>query len=137
VELTLKRYTATPTTTLGMLFRDDDPSPLCHTLEDVVRPAGAKVKGKTAIPAGRYEVIVNMSNRFKRLMCLLLDVKGFEGVRIHGGNTSKDSDGCIIVAKRRLNDDTVQGSMEQFVTGLVQKAINNGEKVFITIKDIK
>lgn len=66
-----------------------------YTLEDPVREH--KIKGITAIPAGTYKGIVNMSNRFQKMMPVLLDVPGFEGVRIHTGNTAKDTEGCILI----------------------------------------
>jgi hypothetical protein len=99
MELKLKRDLLNESFTLGELFIDG--IHFCYTVEDVVRHEGVKVAGKTAIPYGKYKVIINMSNRFQRLMPLLLNVKGFEGVRIHSGNTAADTEGCIIVGTVR------------------------------------
>lgn len=66
-----------------------------YTCEDVVRDH--KIPGLTAIPAGVYKVEMTYSNRFHRVMPLLLDVPGFTGIRIHAGNSSTDTDGCILV----------------------------------------
>jgi hypothetical protein len=81
------------TCTIGKMYIDGIDT--CYTLEDVVREE--KIYGETAIPTGTYKVIINFSNRFQQLMPLLLDVPEFEGVRIHPGNTDKDTHGCILV----------------------------------------
>ena len=60
-----------------------------------------KVKGETAIPTGHYVINITYSPKYKRMMPLLLDVKGFSGIRIHSGNTSKDTEGCLIVGKNK------------------------------------
>ena len=94
--------------TLGELFIDGAEE--CFVLEDAVREVpdkpveDYKVAGKTAIPYGTYKLIINHSQRFNRDLPLLLDVPGFSGVRIHPGNTSVDTEGCLLVGRRRGED---------------------------------
>lgn len=110
--------------TIGKIWRihpDGSREYVCWCLEDVLRPDGVKIKHKTAIPAGTYKVQVSLSNRFKRLMCELLGVVGFGGIRVHGGNTAVDSSGCLLVAKNFVDNYTIQGSMEQYFTDIVTK----------------
>ena len=99
MNLLLKRQVKTKDFTLGELFVNG--ISFCQTVEDMERMPNEKVYGKTAIPKGTYKMIVNMSNRFKKEMPLLLDVKNFEGVRIHSGNSAEDSSGCIIIGMTR------------------------------------
>jgi len=100
MQITIKRLHKTDKSTIGELLIDGVFE--CYTLEDIERPV--KIKAETAIPKGTYKVIVNMSNRFKKLMPLLLNVPNFEGVRIHAGNTNHDTEGCILVGRTRSKD---------------------------------
>ena len=91
--------------TLGCLFVDQVFQ--CFTLEDPIRElAGVpvedwKIAGETAIPAGRYVVKLTMSRRFRCVLPLVLDVPGFRGIRVHAGNDAGDTEGCILVGRRR------------------------------------
>jgi hypothetical protein len=104
--LTLSRIALKETYTIGKLYIDG--CFFCDTLEDKYRDLSKeeKVSGKTAIPYGRYKVILSMSNRFKKIMPLLLEVPKFEGIRIHSGNTDQDTEGCILVG-----ENTVEGKV--------------------------
>lgn len=100
MKITVKRLHRTELSTIGELSIDGKFE--CYTLEDKERDV--KIKSETAIPKGEYKVIINQSNRFKRLLPLLLNVKNFEGVRIHPGNTNHDTEGCILVGTTRSKD---------------------------------
>lgn len=130
--------------TIGSLSIEGD-NLLLYTLEDCDRrlsntdDLGAikqmKVFGSTAIPYGRYEVAMTYSDRFKQVMPLLLNVKGFEGIRIHAGNTAADTLGCLLVGYQKdiLNNRILQsrGAIAELYM-LITEAVKK-EKVFITI----
>jgi hypothetical protein len=104
-----------PTYTIGKLYIDD--VYFCDTLEDTVRklpkicptkPCQCKEKiyGETAIPVGTYDMILSMSNRFKKVLPLIKNVTHFEGIRIHAGNTDESTHGCLLVGY-----NTVKGKL--------------------------
>lgn len=96
MELVLLRSFPQEAETIGDLFVDG--KWFCHTLEDRVRPTDApKVYGETAIPYGVYGVVLSWSPRFRMVLPEVLEVPGFAGIRIHPGNTHKDTEGCILV----------------------------------------
>ncbi len=139
MEMVLSRITKLPKCTLGDLTVDGLHE--CYTVEDTVReiagqsPDKWKIPHVTAIPVGRYEVIISMSNRFKKLLPELLNVPGFAGIRIHKGNTAEDTEGCLIVGKTLLPAG-VGGSKIAFTPlfSKINNAIKAKEKVWITIK---
>lgn len=94
-----------PEYTIGKLYIDG--AYFCDTLEDTVRPKGEKVYGKTAIPSGMYRVKKTMSPRFKKVLPEILEVEGFSGVRIHAGNTAKDTEGCILLGLNKVKGSVI------------------------------
>lgn len=94
-----------------------------------------KIKGNTRIPHGRYRVIFTYSPKFNKDMPLLVGVPGYEGVRIHPGNSNKDTEGCILIGR---NDKVGWISESKKYTGIlidkIKAAINKGEIVYITIQ---
>jgi hypothetical protein len=130
MDMQVTRQTFTDKSTIGELTIDGVHQ--CFTLEDKVRDQ--KVFGETAIPAGRYEVVINFSNHFKKMLPELVAVPNFEGVRIHSGNTDKDTEGCILVGKVKGTDEI--GESRDAFKNLFEKiqAAAAQEKVFIEIK---
>lgn len=133
MELKLIRETYTEDSTIGKLYVND--VFYCFTLEDKVRDV--KIKNVTAIPAGRYKVVVDFSNRFQQLMPLLLNVPNYLGVRIHTGNYSKDTEGCILIGSTKAVN-FIGNSKKAYVKLLstITKALKT-EQVFITIINTK
>jgi hypothetical protein len=119
MKLLLNRFFLADTYTIGKLSIDG--KPFCDVIEDVVRDknkdgdlqdAGeAKVYGQTAIPYGTYKVQLTMSNRFKKVLPLLLNVPEFEGIRIHAGNTAEDSHGCLLVGENKQKGKVINSAV--------------------------
>jgi hypothetical protein len=147
MELTLIRKYFKEKYTLGKLSVDQNP--ICDTMEDVVRnlhdinhdgdfddESEGKVYGKTAIPCGRYKVIVTDSFKLKRRLPILLNVPGFTGIRIHGGKNETWTEGCILVGENKIPGGLINyGYFETTIRNMIDEAIKAGEKCFITIKE--
>jgi len=129
MEIVLNRNTKTDKSTIGDLSINGKFE--CFTLEDVERDK--KVYGKTAIPKGRYEVTLTMSNRFKKVLPLINNVPGFEGIRIHSGNTAEHTEGCVLLGITKSTDFV--GNSKMAMSRLMTKleAAAKKEKIFITI----
>jgi hypothetical protein len=129
VELVLNRTDFTDESTVGELTVNGKFE--CFTLEDKVRPV--KIKGFTAIPSGSYEIVITYSNRFQRPLPLLLNVPNFDGIRIHAGNTAKDTDGCILVGQSKKPNFV--GTSKLALDALFKKLrrASTREKIFIHV----
>ena len=131
MELRLIREISTEISTHGVLFIDSRYE--CFTLEDVVRPE--KIAGETAIPAGRYQITITRSPRFRRPLPLLHDVPEFRGIRIHPGNTAVHTAGCLLVGQGRATNRVTRSrkAMEALQPKLAQ-ALESGDRVWIRIE---
>lgn len=129
MKILLKRIFKGEDYTIGKIYINNQY--FADSLEDTVRDV--KIKGKTAIPAGKYLIIMTYSNRFKKIMPLLVDVPGFEGVRIHSGNTAEDTEGCILVGK-----NTIKGQLtsSRLYTRMLYDEINKRDGEIIEIEII-
>lgn len=141
MKLTLKRIALRPTYTIGKLYIDD--AYFCDTLEDTVRDTNKsgkfdngeqKIKGKTAIPYGTYEIKWTYSPRFKKYTPQLMNVPSFEGIRVHAGNTSADTEGCLILGENKQVGKVLnsRATINKFYS-IIKEACSNG-KVTIEIK---
>lgn len=137
MEITVTRHASLQGATLGRLQCADFN---CWTLEDEVREipgqpvASWKIQNVTAIPRGRYEVIITFSPHFGHDLPLLVNVPGYSGVRIHPGNKAGDTEGCILVGLT-AEGNLIYKSRAAFeaLFPKIQAAIKAGENVYITV----
>lgn len=134
MRLTLKRIANKKDYCIGKLYING--KYFCDTLEDVDRGLDdsmteeeikrLKVKGQTAIPVGIYTVLMTYSPKYQKIMPLINNVKGYSGIRIHSGNSSKDTEGCLLVGKNtvvgRLTDS--RNTFNALFKRLLQKGSN-------------
>lgn len=144
MEILVKRKTFLEDTTLGEMYIDD--VYFCKTLEDKDRgyskdtPKSVieknKVIGSSAIPYGRYRLIMSYSIKLKRYLPLLLDVPLGKGIRIHNGSTFKNTSGCLLVGFELKKDKLVFKSSKEAEQKLVNilDVANKKEPLYITIE---
>ena len=134
MKLILTRHARRADYTIGRL-EDENGMKICDTLEPTWRDykgGEMKIPKKSAIPEGSYRVVVTKSQRFRKYLPLLVGVSGFEGVRIHSGNTSRDTEGCILVG-HNLQVGKVLWS--RITLEKLMKLIENEKEIFLIIKN--
>lgn len=140
MNILLKRFEFGTNYTVGRLYIDGVYE--CYTLEDTVReqenvPVSTwKIAGQTAIPKGTYYVLIDDSRRFGKPMPHVTNVPGFEGIRIHSGNTDADTEGCILVGKNWAGGDFIGSSRLAFddLMGHLSPASHNRETITIQVE---
>ena len=134
MRLVLTRHARRADYTIGRL-EDENGKKICDTLEPIWRNYDGgemKIPRKSAIPEGSYRVVVTKSQRFGKYLPLLVGVPGFEGVRIHAGNTSRDTEGCILVGQN-LQIGKVLWS--RITLEKLMELIENEKEIYLTIKN--
>lgn len=141
MKLELKRRFLGESYTIGSLSIDG--KKFCDTLEDKVRDLNKngvfdgdekKVYGETAIPYGTYDVVVDYSSKFKRELPCLQNVRHFEGILIHRGNTAEDSAGCILVGENKVKGKVINSTpYEKELVRILKEAQDRKEPITIKI----
>ena len=134
MKLVLIRHARRADYTIGRL-EDENGMKICDTLEPTWRDykgGELKIPKKSAIPEGTYRVVVTKSQRFQKYLPLLVGVPGFEGVRIHAGNTSRDTEGCILVGQ---NLQVGKVLWSRITLEKLMKLIENEKEIYIIIKN--
>lgn len=132
----LVRDDAHPLRTFGKWFVDG--VYLSEVLEDTdrrVEDGGVKVPGKTAIPRGRYRMRLSISARFRKVMPEILDVPQFSGVRCHGGNTEKNTEGCPLLGAVRGECGISQcAGVNERLINMMEAAEARGEEIWLEVR---
>lgn len=127
VTLDIRRKWFSARTTIGELYVNN--KFFCYTLEDTIRAEGIKVNAETGIPAGNYLCELSFSTRFQRILPMIYtepnkyELKNggisFSGIRFHGGNNISNTEGCVLVAYKKIDANTIQGTAEKDLVKLL------------------
>ena len=143
MQLKLTRLYKKDTYTIGKLYINNQY--FCDTLEDKDRGLNSdmtedqifdrKVKGATCIPTGLYHLAYTYSPKYKRYLPLVLNVKGYAGIRIHSGNTDKDTEGCILLGENKKVGQVINSrkTCSEF-NRIVEKTLDKGELITLKIE---
>jgi len=138
VELTLRRGPSANDCTISELLINGEHE--CFVCEDVVRELDGipveewKIASQTAIPSGRFRIVITWSQRFQRMLPLLMAVPGFTGIRIHPGNKAVDTDGCLLPGVQRSSTGVQQSKIAfEALFEKINTALQGGSEVWITI----
>lgn len=142
MDILLKRIAKRDSYTIGKLYINNNY--FCDTIEDKDRALTQqmdsteiqkiKVYAQTAIPTGKYQVVMTYSSRFKKVMPLLLNVPGFSGIRIHSGNTANETEGCIITGQNKVVGKVINSRVTTGKLYSIIKKACTKEKIYITIQ---
>lgn len=143
MEIRVKRIARKDGYTIGKMYING--AYFCDTLEDTDRGLKStmsvdeilarKVKAQTAIPTGKYEVILTYSLKFKRVLPLLLNVPGYQYIRVHHGNRPDSTEGCLLVGENKERGKVLnsRATLEKLMP-LFFECEKKKEKVTITIE---
>lgn len=136
IEVVLQREVFSPKFTLGRLTVDG--KHFAYTCEDCDREleaGGVKIPKQTAIPRGYYRLTATFSQRFQKLMPLIVGVLQFEGIRIHGGNTSDDTEGCPLIGRVRTMTGVVNcAERVATLTKMIEDEEDAGNEIWISVQ---
>lgn len=143
MEILVERKYKKENYTIGKLYINGEY--FCDTLEDKDRGLNQdmalaelqelKEYGKTAIPTGRYKIEITWSNLFKKMLPILIDVPAYRYIRIHSGNTHKDTEGCILLGFNLAVGKVLNSrkTMAEFMS-ILEPIYAAGEEIWITIQ---
>ena len=148
MELLLKRIARKPTYTIGQLFIANADGKaqtyICDTLEPAWRDYAhgeVKIPGRSAIPEGRYNVVITKSPKFRAWLPQIVGDREFnrqwKGIRIHAGNSEHDTEGCILPGQNKIPGRVINSRRcLALIVARLTEEYAKGKMVWITIRTL-